>query len=180
MLKEIRKFAHAHIVTRLAAWTRDERYYILFPLAQCNLREYMGQNKFAENNAFWLLDQFHGMAEAMKWIHDLEPKTSSLTLNTSAPGERKTAWHHDIKPDNILYFKDTSQGCGTFRISDWGCGKVSTYRTGSYNIKSPIGTKLTSHQSILIRERRRGLMTYGLWAASSLKSLFGRCLVRKL
>lgn len=143
MLKEIRKFAHAHIVTHLAAWTRDERYYILFPLAQCNLREYMEQNKFAENNVFWLLDQFRGMAEAVKRIHDLsytEAQTTSLTVNTSAPGERRTAWHHDIKPENILYFKNSSSTCGMFRISDWGCGKVNTCHTRSYNTKSLIGT----------------------------------------
>ena len=143
MLKEIRKFAHAHIVTHLAAWTRDERYYILFPLAQCNLREYMEQNKFAENNVFWLLDQFRGMAEAVKRIHDLsytEAQTTSLTVNTSAPGERRTAWHHDIKPENILYLKNGSSNCGMFRISDWGCGKVNAYRTRSYNTKSKIGT----------------------------------------
>ena len=143
MLKEIRKYAHAHIVTHLAAWTRDERYYILFPLAQCNLREYMAQNKFAKNNVFWLLDQFRGMAEAVKRIHDLsytEAQTTSLMVNTSAPGERRTAWHHDIKPENILYFHDSYSNCGMFRISDWGCGKVNTYRTRSYNTKSPIGT----------------------------------------
>lgn len=107
------------------------------------LGEYVEQNKFAENNVFWLLDQFRGMAEAVKRIHDLsykEAQTTSLTVNTSAPGERRTAWHHDMKPGNILYFKNSSSNCGMFRFSDWGCGKVNTDRTRSYNTKSPIGT----------------------------------------
>ena len=145
MLKELRKFSHPHIVTHLATWTRDERYYMLFPYAQCNLREYMGkpEYKFAEKDAFWLLDQFRGMAGAVKRIHDLsyvEAPTSSLTVTTPTAGERRTAWHHDIKPENILFFKDSSSDYGMFRVSDWGSAKVNTYRTRSYHTKHPIGT----------------------------------------
>ena len=143
MLRELRKYAHPHIVTHLATWTRDGRYYMLFPYAQCDLREYMSQNKFAEKNAFWLLEQFHGMAEAVKRIHNLsfpEIPSSSLTATTPASGERRTAWHHDIKPENILFFKDNSSSCGMFRFSDWGSAKVNVYRTRSYNTKNPIGT----------------------------------------
>lgn len=116
---------------------------MLFPYAQCNLREYMGQNKFNKEDALWLLDQFHGMAEAVKRIHDLsgpEAPTSSLTLMTPAAGERRTAWHHDLKPENILFFKNSSSSRGMFRISDWGSGKVNKYHTRSYHTESPIGT----------------------------------------
>ena len=144
MLKELRKLSHAHIVTHLATWTRDEKYYILFPYAQCDLREYMNQNTFAKRDAFWLLDQFRGMAEAVKRIHhdlpDKETTTSNLTVKTSAPGERRTAWHHDIKPENILFFKNNTSNHGMFRLSDWGSAKVNPYRTRSINTTSPIGT----------------------------------------
>ncbi len=145
MLKQLRKYSHPHIVTHLATWTRDERYYMLFPYAQCNLREYMGkpEYKFAEKDAFWLLDQFRGMAGAVKRIHDLsyvDTSTSSLGIMSFATGERKTAWHHDIKPENILFFKDNSSSRRMFRISDWGSAKVNTYRTRSYRTQHPIGT----------------------------------------
>lgn len=143
MLKELRKHSHPHIVTHLATWTQDERYYMLFPYARCNLREYMEQNKFSKNDDFWLLSQFHGMAEAVTRIHDLsyvEPPNSGLSVMTSAAGERRTAWHHDIKPENILFFKESSSSPGMFRISDWGSAKVSTYRTKSYHTEHPIGT----------------------------------------
>ena len=143
ILKELRKYSHAHIVTHLATWTQDERYYMLFPYAQCNLREYMKQNKFNPKDALWLLDQFHGMAGAVKRIHDLssvEAPNSNLNVMTSAAAERRTAWHHDLKPENILFFRDASSGRGMFRISDWGSGKVNTYRNRSYHTDSPIGT----------------------------------------
>lgn len=116
---------------------------MLFPYAQCDLREYMGENTFNKKDASWLLDQFHGMAEAVERIHYLsgpEAPTSGLTLTTSAAGERRTAWHHDLKPENILFFKTSSSSRGTFRISDWGSGKVNAYHTRSYHTKSAIGT----------------------------------------
>ena len=142
-MKELRNYAHPHIVTHLATWTQDEKYYMLFPYAQCNLREYMEKNKFNKKDALWLLDQFHGMAGAVKRIHDLsevEGPTSKSTLSTPTAGERRTAYHHDLKPENILFFSDGSSSRGTFRISDWGSGKVNTYRHSSYHTKSPIGT----------------------------------------
>ncbi len=116
---------------------------MLFPYAQCNLREYMEKNRFNKKDALWLLDQFHGMAGAVKRIHDLsevETPISKSTLSTPTAGERRTAYHHDLKPENILFFSDGSSSRGTFRISYWGSGKVNTYRHSSYHTKSPIGT----------------------------------------
>lgn len=103
----------------------------------------MKQNKFNKKNALWLLDQFLGMAEAVKRIHDLsgpEAPGSNFALMAPAAGERRTAWHHDLKPDNILFFRKTPSDHGMFRISDWGSGKVNAYHTRSYHTKSPIGT----------------------------------------
>ena len=141
--RALRKLAHPHIVTHLATWTQDRRHYIILPYAQCDLRQYMEHNTFAQKDALWLLDQFYGMADAIRRIHNLSNKeepTSSLTVVTSAPGERTTAWHHDIKPDNILFFKDSCSSYGIFGLTDWGSAKVNPYRTGSYNTRSPIGT----------------------------------------
>ena len=143
MLRELRKLAHAHIVTHLATWTQEGRHYIILPYAQCDLREYMEDNTFAQHDASWLLDQFRGMAEAVRRIHNLSDKeepTSNLAVMASVPGERMTAWHHDIKPENILFFKDSSSSCGIFRLADWGSAKVNPYRTRSHNTSSPIGT----------------------------------------
>ena len=143
MLRELRKLAHAHIVTHLATWTQDGRHYIILPYAQCDLRKYMEHNTFAQKDTLWLLDQLRGMTEAVRRIHNLSDKeepTSNLAVMTPAPGERTTAWHHDIKPENILFFKDSCSSCGIFRLADWGSAKVNPYRTRSHNTRSPIGT----------------------------------------
>lgn len=143
ILKELHRYPHPHIVMHLATWIQEERYFILFPYAQCNLRQYMEQTKFDKSNALWLLAQFHGLAGAVKRIHDLSGEkvpTSNLGLTTPTPEVRKTAWHHDLKPENILFFKDSSCGWGVLRIADWGSGKVNIYRTHSYHTHSPITT----------------------------------------
>ncbi len=150
-LNELRKYPHRHIVTHLATWTQDGKYYMLFPYAQCNLRQYMKWLHFGpatKDNIMWLLNQLRGLAEALKDIHNLSSIGPSLPTPTPAPNlaapqqpqMRKSGWHHDLKPENILLFKCSGHGRGTFQISDFGSGKIHTYRSGSVNTRSAIGT----------------------------------------
>ena len=112
----------------------------------------MEQAAFGEpdyENIMWLLKQLRGLAKAIKTIHNLSTtEASKSTPNLAAPSpaqEKKSGWHHDLKPENILYFGLRLLGCmgsrrGTFRIADFGTGKVHTYRSGSVNTKSLNGT----------------------------------------
>ncbi len=118
---------------------------MLFPYAQCNLRQYMKWVQFRDpgkDNIIWLIRQFRGLAEAVKGIHDLsgaagaDALQSAPDLVTHPRGERRAGYHHDLKPANIIFYKAT----GNFEISDFGSGKVHTYRSGSYNTSSPNGT----------------------------------------
>lgn len=142
ILDELRKYPLRHIVTHLATWTHQGRYYMLFPYAQCNLRQYMKWVQFGaptKEKTIWLIRQFRGLAEALKGIHDLSgagPLQSTPDLITRPVGERRAGYHHDLKPENILFYGAT----GDFEISDFGSGKVHTYRSGSHNTPSPHGT----------------------------------------
>ena len=145
VLDELRKYPLRHIVTHLATWTQGGRYYMLFPYAQCNLRQYMKWVQFGvptKENIIWLIRRFRGLAEAVKGIHDLSG-TGGLqpapNLDTRPLGDRKAGYHHDLKPENILFYRITGTR-GTFEISDFGSGKVHTYRSGSYNTSSANGT----------------------------------------
>ena len=107
----------------------------------------MQENRFdirKKEDIIWFLKQVHGIADAVKHIHDLTiQKTPAPSPSLAAPasGDRKTAWHHDLKPENLLLFSDNCTGRGMIRISDWGSGKVSEYRhTSSYHTRSPNGT----------------------------------------
>lgn len=145
VLDELRKYPLRHIVTHLATWTQGGQYYMLFPYAQCNLRQYMKWIQFGvptKEKIIWLIRRFRGLAEAVKGIHDLSGAGAlqpTSNLDTRPMGDRKAGYHHDLKPENILFYKVTGT-LGTFEISDFGSGKVHTYRSGSYNTSSANGT----------------------------------------
>ncbi|MCJ1475517.1 hypothetical protein MMC13_004180 [Lambiella insularis] len=147
ILEELRRYSsHPHLNTYYATWTQEGKYYMLLPYANCNLREYMKKHLFGppkKENTLWLLSQFHGLAEALRCVHILtEPpeQTTSAGLAAGRP-KRRSAWHHDVKPENILAFFDKPSDC-TFKLADFGSGKVSQLRSGllSLNTRSPSGT----------------------------------------
>lgn len=119
---------------------------MLFPYAQCNLRQYMKWVQFGsptKENIIWLIQRFRDLAEALKGIHDLSgagTSQSASKLGSRPLGERKAGYHHDLKPANILFYKVKGSTLGTFQISDFGSGKVHTYRSGSHKTSSPNGT----------------------------------------
>ncbi len=136
---------------------------MLFPYAQCNLRQYMRERKFRDRkeDILWFLEQLQGLASALKRIHDLtieddlaEPSTPMLQPASPVfPEERRAGWHHDLKPENILFFWHTDPPRGDFRISDWGSGKVNTYRSGSINTPSSTGTPTYEPPEVIVEGR---------------------------
>ena len=165
VLDELRKYPLRHIVTHLATWTQGGRYYMLFPYAQCNLRQYMKWLQFGaptKENILWLIRQFRGLAEALKDIHDLSGAGALQSApNLGAPfgGERKAGYHHDLKPENILYY----MAAGNFLISDFGSGKIHTYRSGSYDTSSANGT-LTYEPPEAAKAGRKTSRPYDMWS----------------
>ena len=144
-LEELRTdYPHEHVVTHLATWTQESKYCMLFPYADCNMREYMQHHKFDAASGIqmiWILRQLRGLASAIKHIHDLSnngTRTGSR-LHVSEQVNR-AGWHHDIKPQNILYFAGSSENEAAFRIADLGSSKIQTYRSGSIETKTPTGT----------------------------------------
>lgn len=145
VLNKLLRFGNEHIVHHLATWTLDARYYMLFPYAECNLRQYMERHSFSsptKRNVLWLLAQLLGLSNALRGIHDISNPGTSTNLLAPQQGPRQSGWHHDLKPENILYFEGLGPRAGSFKIADFGSGKVHTYRsgTGSHNTRSPNGT----------------------------------------
>lgn len=67
----------------------------------------------------WAMDQFAGLAEALQILH------SPITPLGEGGGGTIYGWHGDIKPDNILRFREpsmttTGADFGTLQIADLG------------------------------------------------------------
>ncbi|KAL8835907.1 MAG: hypothetical protein Q9170_003134 [Blastenia crenularia] len=123
---------------------------MLFPYATCNLRKYMAHWQCGppkRGPTLRLLEQLRGLADALRYIHNLSKERNPQPQSQLAVPGKETAWHHDLKPDNIIFFsgqdssdEDKIAGAGTLRIADFGSGKINTLRSKSINTRSPTGT----------------------------------------
>jgi serine/threonine protein kinase len=83
--------------------------YFLSEKADTDLLRFMTENAnaaIASVDEIWLRDQYKGLAGALAAIH--------------GPTNGLTAYHHDIKPSNILLFKPSN----ALKLSDWGCSAM--------------------------------------------------------
>lgn len=146
MLTTLREHQNEHIVTHLATWTHGDKYCMLFPYARCNLRQYTKRvpfKKLGQEADMWLFKQFCGLADAIRSIHILpaaDDPTSAASLVAPTHEIRRSGWHHDLKAENILFFRSNGYKYGTLRIADFGSAKVHVLRSGSANTRSPNGT----------------------------------------
>lgn len=140
---------------------------MLFPYAECNLLEYMEQQQFGmctKKNSLWFLGQLRDLADGVRHIYNMqEPPQSSADLTSANQELRKSAWHHDIKPQNILCFRENDSEKGVFRIADFGSGKVHAIRSESVNTKSPHGTVTYEPPEARLGERMTS-RPYDIWS----------------
>lgn len=153
MLTRIESYDGPHLTKRLVSWTQGNDTWILFPLADCNLADYMDRVIFGgrETDTFWLLEQFIGLADALIFIHTLpsdvlpndgNQQLSPLRMGTYdfRPKSSGIGWHHDVKPRNILYFINAETKKGCFQLCDYGSSKVDAFRSRSDPTSTRRGT----------------------------------------
>ena len=155
MLQVLWQHRNAHLTKHLATWTHRGKYYMLFPLAKYNLHDYMEKVVFnqTKEDQIWLLEQLCGLASALLLIHQLAPDNPAVDQDSKVNSdsnlspnplhqekERKAGWHHDVKPQNILYFEDVNLGHKIFQIADFGSSKIHIFRSRSHPTRTPRGT----------------------------------------
>lgn len=116
-----------HTVKLLLAFRHGRSYSLLFPWAECDLLAYW-QHDFSHREessrkascplVVWVARQCSGLLGAVHWIHD--PSTVMDPKNKPLFGR-----HGDIKPENILWYKQNSDGphhlaSGELVLSDFG------------------------------------------------------------
>jgi serine/threonine protein kinase len=161
VLKNLKKFkasTHDHMLESFAAWSHRDSFNILFALADCNLRTFM--NNYGASNTRsiqrylsthlplldktfvkWLLHQIYGLCDGIKHLHRLEPSAPSPRLEVSPHG-KSAAFHHDIKPENILVALDPHSGYGTLKFGDFGSANVQTLRNSAIYKPTTVGEKI--------------------------------------
>ena len=133
----LKKRNHPHVVNLLATFRFNNRYYLLFPYADYNLRQYWKNTPipdFSQATVCWILHQFKAITSALHTVHEykdtlklngtyraMEPSESEATGSSSEDDERVFGRHGDIKAENILLFaEDGDNEHGVLVIADFG------------------------------------------------------------
>ncbi|KAI1415564.1 kinase-like domain-containing protein [Hypoxylon sp. FL1857] len=160
-LKRFSNSGHPHLIKLYATYYQatqlDSGYYnLIFPWADGNLRHFWKRHATPTRSyelLLWIADQCRGIAEGLRMIHNNEFEKTTLR-----PSEVKKGRHGDIKPENILWYKDSTNteqpGTGILKISDFGLTRwhrdvssnksdrggvfiSKTYRAPEYDMKKP-------------------------------------------
>jgi hypothetical protein len=123
-----KSITHDHIAKFYTGFQHNNRTYLFSELVRWDLEVFMGEkpngkDEQEEHNPQWLLDQMRGLADALRTIHD------------PVPGTNEIAYHHDIKPPNILAYPISPGNC-RFKLTDWGCAGIKV--SGSTDIPGSI------------------------------------------
>lgn len=130
MLRKFNSTKHPHIVTLLAAFTRLEKNYLIFPWATHDLRVYWEKVRPTPdardvNLVQWICHQAWMLVEAVSCIHLLHEK------GEIPEEERLYGRHGDLKPDNILWYESRTD-FGKLVITDMGLSKIHRFVSRTY------------------------------------------------
>jgi hypothetical protein len=134
MLAKLGKTNHRHLVSVLGAYCQLNENYLIFDWADCDLLRYWkdrhNEPEFILKNVLWLAEQCVGLASGLEQIH----RYGSLEQENCRgdPSFKKLYGRHgDIKPENILWYRDSHQGLGTLRICDFGVSEFHSTQSRS-------------------------------------------------
>jgi serine/threonine protein kinase len=141
MLKLLNKRGHPHVINLLATFRLKGRYYLLFPYADFNLRQYWKHTPmpdFSETTVSWILHQCKAIASALHMVHEFQstqdfsnhiyapmhprhPRRSDTSDSQTEDEGRRYGRHGDIKAENILWFSgELLNEHGRLVIADFG------------------------------------------------------------
>lgn len=112
-------------------WTIKNSYFLLFPLANCDLDQYLHLNRIMPDplthlpnldTLQWISQQIAGMTSALNTIHNPRAGPSDY-LSIKEP---KYGRHGDLKPENILWYRSSTDLKGILVIADLGLAALNS------------------------------------------------------
>jgi serine/threonine protein kinase len=151
---------HPHIIRLLATWHRNQSWYLLFPWAKGNLRDYWVKNdrpQHGHEQARWIGQQCLGLASALRQIHRAASNDDDQKIDSYGI-------HGDIKPENILWFQDERSEHASLVICDFGFTRFHSRRSRSAATAQGISPTYRAPEYD-VNERQRGISRlYDIWA----------------
>ncbi|OTB02599.1 hypothetical protein M426DRAFT_322521 [Hypoxylon sp. CI-4A] len=166
-LAALRPFAvspHLHIVNLLAAFRHGTSFYFLFPWAEGgSLHSFWQENPNPVLDSYlskWIIEQCLGIAIA---LHQIHRRYYSAPPDESNDRGSFSGRHGDIKPENILLFKQSSRSDNfVWALGDFGLGRLHGLTSGHENDR-PTGFSPTYRAPELDLIRTVG-SAYDIWS----------------
>jgi serine/threonine protein kinase len=180
MLKAFSRSKNPHLIKLLATFRLENSYYLLFPYAESNLRQYWKETPlplFDKVTVTWTLRQCMAIACGLFRIHEYSSTKHPYTLpshqqQSKISGEHLYGRHGDIKPENILWSVEKTPDAadhinqqGLLLIADFGL--MEFHRGGSRSFMLPgniHGTPTYAPPERELRFRFKISRAYDIWS----------------
>lgn len=164
--------SHPHLVKLLCTFRYKREYYLLFPYAKSNLRQYWEENprpNLSHDALRWMLKQCKSITSALHRIHECRSTHESDSQPNIGEDDRVYGRHGDIKAENILLSLDEerkyqhSTDPGILLIADFGLTDLHRRITRSLILSENINGTPTYEPP---EKNSRGLITrkYDIWS----------------
>lgn len=149
---------HEHLIKVLAAFSQCGRDFLIFPLAEGSLDKFWQQwDASPPQNALWLIEQCHGLTEGLQHIHQYV--STDLSNDVTVLGR-----HGDIKPQNILWFQDSSNK-NRLVLSDFTLMRFHTKGSNQETTMDRIsGTKTYRAPEVEVKSHHHVSQGYDVWS----------------
>jgi serine/threonine protein kinase len=154
MLATFSKTEDPHLVPLRAAYRLRNACYFIFDWADTDLSRFWTfmepRPPFNKDTVLWVARQCYGLANGLQTIHrygsiEQNAYRSSTTADYEAtPGRKLYGRHGDIKPQNILLFKDPEdpEGRGILKICDFGQAELHSAHSRSNRPNTDVAISL--------------------------------------
>ncbi|KAK4237718.1 hypothetical protein C8A03DRAFT_15762 [Achaetomium macrosporum] len=163
---------HPHLISLQAAYRHGDTYCVILPWAECDLKHLWKnsslQKPLRKLNLLWMLGQCAGIASGLQNIHRYQ--TTETATDEKADASRRNnrifGRHGDIKPENILLFRDrtNSQDLGRLVLSDFGLSRFHSEITKTYFTKKDILTTITYRPPECDMDGRNVSRSFDIWS----------------
>jgi hypothetical protein len=143
ILKKFSWDGHPNLISLLATYEQFNQYFLMFRWAESDLHQFWKDNPSPlvdKETVLWMATQCAGIADGLRRIH-----TYRDSLDTrQEPDDPLYGRHGDIKPENILLFRNSDDPTdrGTLKLADFGLADFRSKDSKSNVRRSQIGNTM--------------------------------------
>ncbi|KAJ4005493.1 hypothetical protein NW766_011042 [Fusarium irregulare] len=109
---------HESLIQLLYSYELRSNKYLIFPCAEWDLENHWANHEAdprSHADLIWMLQECYGIASGLYKVHN----HTSWKIGARESGSQNKGRHGDIKPKNILFFRDEGDSAGRLVVADF-------------------------------------------------------------